>query len=141
MSNENDPTGEVGPDGRYRVWFCAYPESPGGPCTPAIPHESNWGTCRWVSESAAYEPGDPAPSAPVAPEPDGRLTAGRFTVSTDPDGRPYLFGKNDPEPYDGFISGGVELFAWEPEAVDALRVALAAAPELETLRDRKTTRR
>jgi len=82
------------------------------------------------------ENGRSAPSAPVAPEPDERLTAGRFTVSTDPDGRSYLFGKNDPEPYDGFISGGVELFAWEPEAVDALRVALAAAPELETLRDR-----
>ena len=58
----------------------------------------------------------------------------RFTVSTDPDGKSYLFGKNDPEPHEGFLSGGTELFGWEPEAVDALRSALAAAVELGALR-------
>lgn len=56
--------------------------------------------------------------------PDRPTTAQRFTVSTDPDGKAYLFGRNYPEPDDGFMTGGTELAYWTDEAVEALRTAL-----------------
>lgn len=55
----------------------------------------------------------------------------RFTVSTDPDGKSYLFGRNYPETDPGFVTGGLELNLWSDEAVDALRKVLATSPENE----------